>query len=467
VRHDTDPQDAGETIETREYSDGFGRLLQTRVQGEALRFGDPLLGGGNGVLDTAYGPAGAPVIGHVNVDPSNPNVIVSGWQTYDNKGRVVEKYEPFFAAGWDYDPPGLADLTQCRKATIQYDPRGRAVRTTNPDGSKQSVIFGVPADLAQPEEHAPTPWESTTYDANDNAGRTHPAHSIAYSTHWNTPSTARVDALGRTVEAIERLGPNERHRTRTAYDIQGNVIAATDALGRVAFRYVHDLAKRVLRTDSLDAGLRVVAYDAAGAVLEQHDGKGALILHAYDILGRPRTLWASDGAGGPVGKRQAYAYGDDAGLALTPDQRRADNLLGKLTEQRDDAGIAAIARYDFKGAVLSRSRQVIADATLLAIYANPEPNGEIAPFRMDWDAPPPSPFLESALETGFAYDALGRIVRVSASATSSSATQHISPAYNKAGALEHVVVEDAASGARQTLVEHIAYNASRRLNSAP
>ena len=28
--------------------------------------------------------------------------MVSGWQVYDNKGRVVQKYEPFFAAGFGY-----------------------------------------------------------------------------------------------------------------------------------------------------------------------------------------------------------------------------------------------------------------------------------------------------------------------------------------------------------------------------
>lgn len=42
VFHDSDPDDTGETIEAREYSDGFGRLLQTRTQGESVRFGDRL-----------------------------------------------------------------------------------------------------------------------------------------------------------------------------------------------------------------------------------------------------------------------------------------------------------------------------------------------------------------------------------------------------------------------------------------
>lgn len=132
VRHDTDPENVDESIETREYSDGFGRLLQTRTQGEVLRFGDALLGGGNSVLAPGFGTASASITGRVNADLSNPNVIVSGWQTYDNKGRVVEKYEPFFAAGWDYVRPGAAELTQCRRVLIQYDPRGHAIRTANP-----------------------------------------------------------------------------------------------------------------------------------------------------------------------------------------------------------------------------------------------------------------------------------------------------------------------------------------------
>ncbi len=34
------------------------------------------------------------------------NVVVSGWQVYDNKGRVVEQYEPFFSQGLDdYELP--------------------------------------------------------------------------------------------------------------------------------------------------------------------------------------------------------------------------------------------------------------------------------------------------------------------------------------------------------------------------
>ena len=53
----------------------------------------------------------------------------SGWQVFDNKSRLVERYEPFFAHGWDYQPEDEAKYG--RHATVFYDPRGVAVRTAN------------------------------------------------------------------------------------------------------------------------------------------------------------------------------------------------------------------------------------------------------------------------------------------------------------------------------------------------
>ena len=86
-----------QSIQTVEYSDGFGRLVQTRTQAEAEIFGDPVLGAG--VLSPDQTAAASDAIG--TPAGTNPWVVVSGWQVYDNKGRVVEKYEPFFDAGWD------------------------------------------------------------------------------------------------------------------------------------------------------------------------------------------------------------------------------------------------------------------------------------------------------------------------------------------------------------------------------
>jgi YD repeat-containing protein len=227
--------------------------------------------------------------------------VVSGWQIYDNKGHVVEKYEPFFSSGFDYVPPTDAQFGQ--KAVMFYDPRGQVIRTVNPDGSEQRVLFGIPDDLTRPEVFTPTPWEAYTYDANDNAGRTHAATTNGYQAHWNTPASILVDALGRTVTAIARNGANPATdwlTTRSTHDIQGNLLTVTDALGRVAFRYVYDLAKHPLRTDSIDAGLRRAVIDALGNPLEERDSKGTLVLHAHDVLHRPLRIWARDSTNQPL-----------------------------------------------------------------------------------------------------------------------------------------------------------------------
>ena len=193
------------TIETVEYSDGFGRLLQTRTQAEDVLFGDPNFG--EGVLSADQSVVTGDAVGRRRVAGDPPNVIVSGSQVYDNKGRVVEKYEPFFAVGLDYEPPGNAQFGQ--KATMFYDPRGQVIRTLNPDGSEQRVIYGIPADLTNPDRFAPTPWEAYTYDANDLApvSKAPDGTSLANAapaTHHFTPSSIVIDALGRTIVAVAR-----------------------------------------------------------------------------------------------------------------------------------------------------------------------------------------------------------------------------------------------------------------------
>ena len=82
------------TIETVEYSDGFGRLLQTRSQSEDVRFGDETFG--TGVTEEAK------VTGRVRQASDPVNVVVSGWQVYDNKGQVVKQYEPFSSTGYNF-----------------------------------------------------------------------------------------------------------------------------------------------------------------------------------------------------------------------------------------------------------------------------------------------------------------------------------------------------------------------------
>lgn len=452
------------TIESVEYSDGFGRLLQKRIQAEDTLFGDPIFG--TAVLSADQSAPVAQTTGRTR-QPGDPmNVVVSGWQVYDNKGRVVETYEPFFAQGWDYLAPTDAQLG--RKAVMFYDPRGQVVRTLNPDGSEQLVILGTPSDLADPSIYTPTAWEAFTYDANDNAGRTHHNESSSYSNHWSTPTSIVVDAMGRTVSAVARNGADPASdwlTTRSAYDIQGNLLAVTDALGRVAFRYVFDLAKRRWRMDNIDAGRRDTVPNALGNPVEARDSKSALTLQSYDLIHRPSRLWARDSASGPVTLRHVLAYGDAGSLNQSAADRsaaRASNLLGQITSFHDEAGLTAVTSIDFKGNVLEKFRRVIADAPILAVFDQTAANHwQVTSFQVDWQpsgqqtlADIEASLLETnAYQTSATYDALNRVNRMQFPRDVEGKRRQLRPTYNTAGGLEKVFLDDAL------YVERVAYGA--------
>jgi RHS repeat-associated protein len=469
------PQRA-ETIETIEYSDGFGRLLQTRAQAEDVLFGDQHFGGG--VLSADQSVVTGDTVGRRRAEGEAPNVIVSGWKVYDNKGRVIEKYEPFFSSGWGYAPPGDEQMGQ--KATMFYDPRGQVIRTLNPDGSEQRVIYGIPADLTNPDGFVPTPWEAFTYDANDLALLSTGPNGAsladdAPASHHFTPSSIVIDALGRTVVAVARnrdppdnLGdptPIQELRTQSTYDIRGNALTVTDALGRVAFRYAYDLANRPWRTDSIDAGLRRMVLNVLGNEIERRDSKGALILQAYDRLQRAVRLWARDDVDGPVTLRQWLDYGDEGRADQDEPRRaamRAKNLLGRLYRHHDEAGFTEVFAVDFKGNVLDRSRRVIADAPILAVFAQAPANGRnVKPFQVDWEPRPGQTPADregellgtEAYRTTSSVDALNRIKELQFPEDVTGTRRSLRPIYNNAGALGKVFLDDTL------YVERIAYDA--------
>jgi len=467
-----------QTIEKVEVSDGFGRLVQTRTRAEDVLFGDPVHGGGTVPGDQADPASQQPVPGRRGRS-DQPNVVVSGWQVYDNKGRVVEAYEPFYATGWTFQPPSEAQLGQ--RTTSSYDPLGQLVRTVRPDGAEELVVYGIPADLADPEKFEPTPWETFTYDANDNAGRSHGPAAAEYEHHWNTPTSVLLDALGRTVRTVARTrAPRPRAgaplpavqelRTRAVHDIRGNLRTVTDGASRRALRYVYDLDDRVLRCDSIDAGVRHMVVDADGREIERRDAKGALVLQAYDILGRPTRLWARDAPGDAVRLRELLAYGDGGRPDQPPAERaasRAANRLGALNRHHDDAGVLTLERYDIQGNVLDKSRRVVSDEAIVAVFPrpeDPEPDWRITPFRVDWQPPAGStlPDLEGRLleprsfPTTSHYDALGRVTAMVFPEDVDGQRRELRAGHNEAGALQRVVLDD------EVVVEHIAYDATGR-----
>jgi RHS repeat-associated protein len=430
-----------EVIEAREYSDGFGRLVQKRAQADDLAFGEdgddvallvPDITGGD--ARPVPGQAGGPATGSRVPD----RVVVSGWEVHDNKGRVIEKHEPFFDRGWDYQPE--AHARRGRRVAYFYDPRGNMVRVLNPDGSQRRALFGVPADLVDPDDVDPTPWAMTAYDENDLAllsarpdGRSL-ANSVPVGHHF-TPATTVVDALGRQVCQLARGGPDpaaDWHATRTSYDLRGNVLTIVDQLGRIAFDRAYDLANRPLRIDSVDAGRRVSVLDSVGGLVQAQDSRGCVTLWTYDPLNRPVAVFARDQPGAALTLRERLAYGD-AGSPAQPAADRAAartaNRLGRLWRHYDEAGLVIVDAYDFTGKVTAQVRQVVSDTAIAA--------AELAGWTANWAAPGADLELDfTDRRTTTAYDALGRPVEV----TTPTGAQ-IVPAYSRSGALRSVTVD--------------------------
>ena len=321
-----------EAVESREYFDGLGRTVQTRTQTDELAFGDDgndvglLVGDNGGVPEPVPGRASPTATGTPHAD----RVVVSGWSVRDNKGRVVERYEPFFARGWAFQRGSESRLGQ--RVTTAYDPRGRVVLVGNPDGSLRRTVFGVPVDPSDPDTAPPTPWTVTEYDENDLAPATGPLAGKVPTELRFLPVTRILDGLGRDVCRVARGGaasatwPAERR----TYDARGNVLSIVDELGRTAFENAYDLADRPMRVDSIDGGRRITVLDAAGLPVQTQDGRGCLTLRTYDAAGRPDGVYGRDSATGPLTLRERCVYGDQLPPGPDRDAAVAGNALGRV-----------------------------------------------------------------------------------------------------------------------------------------
>ena len=170
------------------YSDGFGREIQKKIQAEP-----------------------GPVPQRAGV---GPRWVGSGWTVFNNKGKPVRQYEPFFTDTHSFE----FDVRVGVSPVVFYDPLCRVVATLHPEHSYEKVVFD--------------PWQQTTWDVNDTCAprnlqtgdpRTDPdiggyvaayfeALPVEVGQPWQ-PGTAAASAV-RWVHG-SRKPPNARPRTRT------------------------------------------------------------------------------------------------------------------------------------------------------------------------------------------------------------------------------------------------------------
>ncbi|HRO76938.1 MAG TPA: RHS repeat-associated core domain-containing protein, partial [Crocinitomicaceae bacterium] len=345
------------------------------------------------------------------------------------------------------------------KIKMYYDPLGRVVKTVNPDRSEQRVIFGMPTQgLDKLNSFVPTPWENYAYDANDLAPLTNPNSNVP-SSHFYTPKSSLVDALGRTVQTTE----HKAHYNATAehyedvvmsyrYDIRGNLLAVKDPYNRTVFEHKYDLRPPQkdengeqqplppLWTRHIDSGESVVLFDVTGKAIESEDAKNARSLSAYDVLQRPIYGWSKNNNTDTL-RLTAYAvYGEEA---TTP---KTTNLNGQLWKQYDESGKIESVAFDFKGNLLSKKQQVISSTVLKTALDNYET------YLVDWTGLPN--ILDTTIfETSSEFDALNRVTKITLPENVNSERKEITPTYNRAGALEKVSYDG------NEYVKNIGYNA--------
>lgn len=462
------------------YSDGFGREIQKKIQAE--RGPVPQRDAAGKII---VGADGQPVM---TPSDASPRWVGSGWTIFNNKGKPVRQYEPFFTDTHRLDLDARIGVSP----VLFYDPAERVVATLHPNHTYEKVVFD--------------PWQQTTYDVNDTCAarnaqtgdpRTDPdiggyvaeyfkTQSAAWQTwhtqrigsalgadernaaeraaaHADTPTTAHFDALGRPFLTVARNrvvcpghdlnGTEESFATRVELDIEGNqrvvrdaIQQAGDPLGRVVMRYAYDMLGNRIHQLSMEAGARWMLNDVAGKPIRAWDSRGHNFTTKYDALRRPveQTVRGTFSDADPLKpnsdprtlNRDILVDRIEYGEALV--NAEALNLRTRIYRHFDAAGVATNARldangipieaYDFKGNLLRSTRRLVSDYKAI-------PDWLLNP-RLDAE------FFEGSTR----YDALNRPIQSVAPHSSLTRAQHpnkinvIQPVFNEANLLERVDV---------------------------
>ena len=419
------------------YSDGLGREIQKKIQAEPgpVPKRDP-------AGEIIVGPDGQPQMTPSDV---SPRWVGSGWTMFNNKGKPVRQYEPFFTDTHRFE----FDVRIGVSPVLFYDPVERVVATLHPEHTWEKVVFDS--------------WRQETWDVNDTVLVADPKTDLDVGDFFNrlpyadylpvwhaqreggalgpheqeaarkaaihakTPAVANADSLGRTflTAAHNRFKYSDRppadppveefHRTRIIFDVEGNQRAIIDAKDRVIMRYDYDMLGNRIHQASMEAGERWMLNDVAGKPIYVWDSRDHRFHSAYDALRRPTDVHLREGAGAEllVGRT---VYGE------TRTNAEANNVRGKVVQIFDQAGVVTSEDYDFKGNLLRSQRQ------LAHAYST----------TLVWSAAVPldAPVYISRTR----YDALNRPIQLIGphSDQSGVTVNIIQPIYNGANLLEQV-----------------------------
>jgi RHS repeat-associated protein len=440
------------------YSDGFGREIQRKMQAEQ---------GPAPTRDTkgriAVGSDGQPAM---SAKPAKSRWVGSGWTVFNNKGKPVLTFEPFFS---DTHKPDF-DTRIGVSTVLFYDPVERVVATLHPNGTYEKIV--------------PGPWRQATHDVNDTVAadpRTDPdvaglvpsyfaAQPAGWKTwleqriadpqhpppdtkgqapeqdaavralaHADTPSIAHFDALARTILTLADNGPDPasagRHllyATRVVIDIEGNQRQVVDATGRIVMVYDYDMLGHRVHQSSMEAGARWMLNDVAGKPAHAWDSRGHAFRSKYDQLRRPVRQYVR---GTDVANSDPDTLSKEVLFEQIEYGEAQPNMRTRVYRLFDGAGRVTNLKYDFKGNLLGSKREIAQHYKTL----------------LDWSAPVA---LGDSYNAATAYDALNRSIALTAPDGSV-----VRPTYNEAKLLERVDVNLRGAATTPPFVTNLDYDA--------
>ena len=213
-----------------------------------------------------------------------------------------------------------------------------------------------------------------------------------------------------------------------------------DAKGRVVMHYDYDMIGNRLHQASMEAGERWMLNDVAGKPNRAWDSRGHAFKTEYDQLRRPLRSYVR--GSDPIYSDQRtfnrdllfekveYGEGQPNDVQL--------NLRARTFKSYDGAGTLTNEEFDFKGNLLSNSRQIADDYKAV----------------LNWSG---AVNLADTFTSSTTYDALNRVVSLTTD-DGSIAT----PSYNEANLLERVDVNIRGAEAQTAFVTNIDYDAKGR-----
>ncbi|MBS1914586.1 MAG: toxin [Bacteroidetes bacterium] len=360
------------------YSDGFGREIQKKMQAEP---GPVPTRDVNGRI--IVGTDGLPVMTGYDV---GPRWVGSGWKVFNNKGKEVRTYEPFFTDLHVFEFEARIGMSP----VLFYDPVERVVAKLRPDHTWEKTVFDA--------------WRQDTWDANDTVLAADPSgdpdagdffgrlETAAYLPTWYaqrsggglgaqeqdaaakaavhaaTPTVAHLDGLGRTFLTIVHNAfkygnalPTdpatvEFHPSRSILDIEGYVLEARDAIvqngdaqGRIVMQYTYDMLGHRIYQFGMDGGERWMLHDVVDKAIRSWDSRAHAFRTEYDPMRRAvRAFAVGADPSNPARELmvERMVYGEQH------PNREAMNLSGTIYLHCDQAGAMSSESYDFKGNVL-------------------------------------------------------------------------------------------------------------------